>query len=144
MDVSKNKSEIKDGKLTIDPLLVTNEQIDDYRLQYPKSQDPGKIFTNELVSIYEEVFEKEIEKDPDFLSYPLLKSGEATILNYIDQYKDLSVAERRALFGPSDDPIQILFSNVEPAKFARPFLGEAFKTAPSIYGGLKASSYVGS
>tara|TARA_R100001443_G_scaffold110763_3_gene122924 strand:- start:1 stop:3951 length:3951 start_codon:yes stop_codon:yes gene_type:complete len=144
MDVSKNKSEIKDGKLTIDPLLVTNEQIDDYRLQYPKSQDPGKIFTNELVSIYEKVFEKEIEKDPDFLSYPLLKSGEATIFNYIDQYKDLSVAERRALFGPSDDPIQILFSNVEPATFARPVLGEAFKTAPSIYGGLKASSYVGS
>ena len=74
MDVSKNKSEIKDGKLTIDPLLVTNEQIDDYRLQYPKSQDPGKIFTNELVSIYEKVFEKEIEKAPDFLSYPLLLS----------------------------------------------------------------------
>ena len=26
----------------------------------------------------------EIEKDPNFLSYPLLKSGEATILNYIE------------------------------------------------------------
>ena len=122
MDVSKNKSEIKDGKLTIDPLLVSNEQIDEYRLQFSKDrpdQDPGKIFTQELVSIFQEVFKDEIEKDPNFLSYPLLKSGEATILNYIDQYKDLSVPKRRALFGPSDDAIQILFSNAEPANFAR-------------------------
>jgi hypothetical protein len=124
--------------LVIDPVIVTPEVIDDFRLNF---DNPGESFARDLVATFQGDFSSQIEQDPNFLTYEGLRNGTAGILNFLPSTRDVTNPRQRA---QTDDQIAILFSNAEAAPFARPFLTELAKSAPATYAGVKATGAVGS
>jgi len=124
------------SQITIDPVIVSNEVIEDFRKNF---NNPGQAFAQDLVRTFQNDYAEQIRNDPAFLTYEGLKNGTATFLNSLPSKAGLSPAER----GMTDDDIAILFSNAEPASFARPFFGEMAKSAPATYAGFRAMGFVG-
>jgi hypothetical protein len=124
--------------ITIDPVIVTPEVIDDFRLNF---DNPGESFARDLVATFQGDFSSQIEQDPNFLTYEGLRNGTAGILNFLPSTRDVTNPRQRA---QTDDQIAILFSNAEAAPFARPFLTELAKSAPATYAGVKTTGAVGS
>lgn len=123
--------------ITIDPVILTPEVIDDFRLNF---DNPGEAFARDLVATFQGDFADRIEEDPNFLTYEGLKSGTAGILDFLPSTQGVTNPARRAL---TDDQIAILFSNAEEAPFARPFFGEAAKSAPATAAALQTMRVVG-
>lgn len=124
--------------LVIDSVIVTPEVIDDFRLNF---DNPGEAFARDLVATFQGDFSRQIEQDPNFLTYEGLRNGTAGILNFLPSTRNVTNSRQRA---QTDDQIAILFSNAEAAPFARPFLTEMAKTAPVTYAGVKTIGAVGS
>jgi len=124
--------------ITIDPVIVTPEVVDDFRMNF---DNPGEAFARDLVATFQGDFEDRIQQDPNFLTYEGLRNGTAGILNFIPSTRDVKNPVQRAR---TDDQIAIMFSNAEEAPFARPFLTEVAKSAPSTYAGVRAAGLTGS
>ena len=115
----KNTSFVK-----IDPVILTPEVVDNFRLQF---EDPSEALARDLVKTMQVDYAKEMEKDPNFLTYEGLISGTSPFLDRLPSTQDKSPMERAF----TADQAVILFSNAQPASFARPFLSEFFKSGAS-------------
>jgi len=133
-----------DATIGIQPYILRKEEIDNIvRTEAEKGAagNAPKALATDLVNIFSASdFKEEIAQDPNFLSYDLLRSGKANILNFIPAYADKEPIDRQL----TDQDINILFSNAKKADFARPFFTELAKTAPATYVGIKTAGAVGS
>ena len=133
-----------DATIGIQPYILRKEEIDNIvRTEAEKGAagNAPKALATDLVNIFSASdFKEEIAQDPNFLSYDLLRSGKANILNFIPAYADKKPIDRQL----TDQDINILFSNAKEADFARPFFTELAKTAPATYAGIKTAGAVGS
>jgi len=66
-------------------------------------------------------------QDPNFLTYEGLIGGTAPFLDFLPSTKGKTPTERAF----TADQAVVLFSNAQPASFARPFLSEFFKSVPA-------------
>jgi len=112
------------SSIEIDPVILTPEVVDDFRLNF---QNPSEALAKDLVSTMQMDYAEQIEKDPNFLTYEGLIGGTATILDFLPSTKGKSPIERAF----TADQAVVLFSNAEPATFWRPFLGEFAKSVPA-------------
>ena len=124
--------------ITIDPVIVTPEVVDDFVMSF---DNPGETFARDLVATFQGDFADRIEQDPNFLTYEGLRNGTAGILNFIPSTRGLTNPRERAR---TDDQIAIMFSNAEEAPFARPFFSEMAKSAPSTYALVRTTGLTGS
>lgn len=110
--------------IKIDSVILTPEVVDDFRLNY---ENPAEALGKDLVRTMQVDFADRIEKDPNFLTWDGITRGTATILDFIPSTAGKTPAERAL----SPDQAVVLFSNAEPATFARPFLSEFAKSVPA-------------
>ena len=133
-----------DATIGIQPYILRQEEVDQIIKAEAAKGDKGnapKELATDLVRVFSASdFKEEIEQDPNFLSYDLLRTGKAKILDYIPAYAGKKPVDRQL----TDQDINILFSNVKEADFARPFFTEFAKSAPSTYAGVKTAGIVGS
>ena len=108
----------------IDPVILTPEVVDQFRLNF---DDPSEALARDLVSTMQMDYPEQMAQDPNFLTYEGLISGTAPFLDFLSSTKGKSPTERAF----TADQAVVLFSNAEPASFARPFLSEFFKSAPA-------------
>ena len=108
----------------IDPVILTPEVVDQFRLNF---DDPSEALARDLVSTMQMDYADQMEKDPNFLTYEGLIGGTAPFLEFLPSTKGKSPTERAF----TADQAVVLFSNAQPASFARPFLSEFFKSVPA-------------
>jgi hypothetical protein len=108
----------------IDPVILTPEVVDQFRLNF---EDPSEALARDLVSTMQMDYADQMEKDPNFLTYEGLIGGTAPFLEFLPSTKGKSPTERAF----TADQAVVLFSNAQPASFARPFLSEFFKSVPA-------------
>ena len=137
--------------ITIDKVQLTPEVIDDFRLNF--KEEASAALAKDLVETFSIDYAKQIEEDPEFFSYDLLKSGKAKFFDRLSpEYtmnvngkqkpiRDMLPAERAVRF-QNDDAISALFTNADIGSLPRAYFGELFKTAPSVYAGTKAAQAV--
>ena len=133
-----------DATIGIQPYILRQEEVDQIIKAEAAKGDKGnapKELATDLVRVFSASdFKEEIEQDPNFLSYDLLRTGKAKILDYIPAYAGKKPVDRQL----TDQDINILFSNAKEADFARPFFTELAKSAPATYAGIKTAGIVGS
>ena len=98
----------------IDPVILTPEVVDHFRLNF---EDPSEALARDLVSTMQMDYADQMEKDPNFLTYEGLIGGTAPFLEFLPSTKGKSPTERAF----TADQAVVLFSNAQPASFARPF-----------------------
>ena len=108
----------------IDPVILTPEVVDQFRLNF---DDPSDALARDLVQTMQVDYADKIEKDPNYITIEGLMSGNATILDDLPSTRGKSSVERAL----SPDQIIVLFSNAKPATFLRPFLSEFAKSVPA-------------
>jgi hypothetical protein len=108
----------------IDPVILTPEAVDQFRLNF---EDPSEALARDLVSTMQMDYPDQMKKDPNFLTYEGLIGGTAPFLEFLPSTKGKSPHERAF----TADQAVVLFSNAQPASFARPFLSEFFKSVPA-------------
>ena len=133
-----------DATIGIQPYILRQEDVDKIiKTEATKGEkgDAPRALATDLVNVFSASdFKEEIQQDPNFLSYELLRSGKAKILDYIPAYAGKKPVDRQL----TDQDINILFSNAKQADFARPFFTELAKSAPATYAGVKTAGIVGS
>jgi hypothetical protein len=133
-----------DATIGIQPYILRQEDVDKIiKTEATKGEkgDAPRALATDLVNVFSASdFKEEIQQDPNFLSYELLRSGKAKILDYIPAYAGKKPVDRQL----TDQDINILFSNAKEADFARPFFTELAKSAPATYAGVKTAGIVGS
>ena len=133
-----------DATIGIQPYILRQEEVDQIIKAEAAKGEKGNApreLAMDLVRVFSASdFKEEIEQDPNFLSYELLRSGKAKILDFIPAYAGKKPVDRQL----TDQDINILFSNVKEADFARPFFTELAKSAPATYAGVKTAGIVGS
>jgi len=133
-----------DATIGIQPYILRQEDVDKIIKAEATKGEKGnapKALATDLVNVFSASdFKEEIQQDPNFLSYELLRSGKAKILDYIPAYAGKKPVDRQL----TDQDINILFSNVKEAEFARPFFTELAKSAPATAAGVKTAAIVGS
>ena len=133
-----------DATIGIQPYILRQEEVDQIIKAEAAKGEKGNApreLAIDLVRVFSASdFKEEIEQDPNFLSYELLRSGKAKILDFIPAYAGKKPVDRQL----TDQDINILFSNVKEADFARPFFTELAKSAPATYAGVKTAGIVGS
>ena len=108
----------------IDPVILTPEVVDQFRLNF---DDPSEALARDLVSTMQMDYADQMAQDPNFLTYEGLIGGTAPFLDFLPSTKDKTPTERAF----TADQAVVLFSNAQPASFARPFLSEFFKSVPA-------------
>ena len=116
--------EVVESPFSIKSVILTPEVVDDFRTNY---NNPSEALAKDLVRTMQVDYADRIKKDPNFLTYEGLINGTAGIFDFLESTKGKTKAQRRY----SNDQIAILFSNAEPATFARPFLSEFAKSVPA-------------
>ena len=133
-----------DATIGIQPYILRQEDVDKIiKSEAAKGEkgDAPRALATDLVNVFSASdFKEEIQQDPNFLSYELLRSGKAKILDFIPAYAGKKPVDRQL----TDQDINILFSNVKEADFAQPFFTELAKSAPATYAGVKTAGIVGS
>ena len=128
-----------DATIGIQPYILRQEEVEE--ILKKEGTNAPKELAIDLIRVFSASdFKEEIEQDPNFLSYDLLRSGKAKILDFIPAYAGKAPVDRQL----SDQDINILFSNAKEATFARPFFTELAKTAPATFAGIKTAGTVGS
>jgi hypothetical protein len=134
--------------LTINKVELKPEIIDDFRLNF--GQEASDYLAKDLVNTFSVDFADQIQEDPNFFNYDLIKSGKATFFDQLSpQYtmevngeqkpiRDMLPAERAVRF-QNPDAISALLSNAEIGSLPGAFFSEFFKTAPSVAAGTKAA-----
>ena len=112
------------SQVKIDPVILTPEVVDNFRLNY---EDPSEALARDLVSTMQMDYADQMAQDPNFLTYEGLIGGTAPFLDFLPSTKDKTPTERAF----TADQAVVLFSNAQPASFARPFLSEFFKSIPA-------------
>jgi hypothetical protein len=112
------------SQIKIDPVILTPEVVDNFRLNF---QDPSEALARDLVATMQVDYKEQMEKDPNFLTYEGLIGGTAPFLEFLPSTKGKTPTERAF----TADQAVVLFSNAQPASFARPFLSEFFKSVPA-------------
>ena len=107
-----------DATIGIQPYILRQEEVDQIIKAEAAKGEKGnapKALATDLVNVFSASdFKEEIEQDPNFLSYELLRSGKAKILDFIPAYAGKKPVDRQL----TDQDINILFSNVKEADFA--------------------------
>lgn len=134
--------------IEINKIQLTPEVIDDFRLNF--GEDASSALAKDVVGTFTQDFATQIADDPNFFSYDLLRSGEATFFDQLSpQYtmeldgeqvpiRDMLPAQRKVRF-QDPDAISALLTNAEVGSLPGAFLSEFFKTAPSVAAGTKAA-----
>ena len=117
-------AEEKETGIKINPVILTPEVVDQFRLNY---KDPSEALARDIVETMKVDYSEQIAEDPNFLSYEGLASGTAPFLDFLPSTKGKAANERRY----SADQQIVLFSNAQPATFMRPFLSEFAKSVPA-------------
>jgi len=148
---SKQVEEIPENILksvNIDEVDLSPEVIDDFRLNF--GDEASEALAQDLTKTFEVDYAAQIEEDPNFFSYDLLKSGKATFFDQLPPsytmelngqetpIRDMLPAERAVRFN-NPDAISALLSNADIGSLPRAFFGELFKAAPSTYAGTQAA-----
>ncbi len=116
--------ETKQEGIKIDPVILTPEVVDEFRLNFT---DPSEALARDLVKTMQVDYAEQMAEDPNFLTYEGLAAGTAPFLDFLPSTKGKPANERRY----SADQQVVLFSNAQPATFMRPFLSEFVKSAPA-------------
>ena len=112
------------SQVKIDPVILTPEVVDNFRLNF---KDPSEALARDLVSTMQMDYADQMQADPNFLTYEGLIGGTAPFLDLLPSKRDKTPIERAF----TADEAVILFSNAQPATFARPFLSEFSKSVPA-------------
>ena len=116
--------ETKEEGIKIDPVILTPEVVDQFRLGY---KDPSEALARDLVKTMQVDYAEQMAENPEFLTYEGLLAGTAPFLDFLPSAQGKSPNERRY----SADQQIVLFSNAQPATFMRPFLSEFAKSVPA-------------
>jgi hypothetical protein len=134
--------------IEINKVQLSPEVIDDFRLNF--GTDASDALAKDVVGTFTQDFATQIADDPNFFSYDLLRSGEATFFDQLSpQYtmeldgeqipiRDMLPAQRKVRF-QDPDAISSLLTNAEVGSLPGAFLSEFFKSAPSVAAGTKAA-----
>ena len=108
----------------IDPVILTPEVVDNFRLNY---DDPSEALARDLVASMQMDYPDQMAQDPNFLTYEGLIGGTAPFLDFLPSTKGKTPTKRTF----TADQAVVLFSNAQPASFARPLFSEFFKSVPA-------------
>jgi hypothetical protein len=134
--------------IEINKVQLNPEVIDDFRLNF--GEDASSALAKDVVGTFTQDFATQIADDPNFFSYDLLQSGEATFFDQLSpQYtmeldgeqvpiRDMLPAQRKVRF-QDPDAISSLLTNAEVGSLPGAFFSEFFKAAPSVAAGTKAA-----
>jgi len=128
--------EVVESPFSISSVILTPEVVDDFRNNY---NNPSEALAKDLVRTMQVDYADRIKEDPNFLTYEGLINGTAGIFDFLESTKGKTKAQRRY----SNDQIAILFSNAEPATFARPFLSEFAKSVPATEAMMATARFAG-
>ena len=74
-----------DATIGIQPYILRQEEVEE--ILKKEGTNAPKVLATDLVKVFSASdFKEEIEQDPNFLSYDLLRSGKAKILDFIPAY----------------------------------------------------------
>ncbi len=108
----------------INSVILTPEVVDDFRKNF---DNPSEALARDLVTTMQMDYPEQMAADPNFLTYEGLIGGTAPFLDLLPSTKGKNKVGKQK----TDDEIIILFSNAQPATFARPFLSEFAKSVPA-------------
>jgi len=110
--------------IKIDSVILTPEVVEDFRKNF---DNPSEALARDLVTTMQMDYAEQMAADPNFLTYEGLIGGTAPFLDLLPSTQGKSTTEKQK----TADEIVVLFSNAQPATFARPFLSEFAKSVPA-------------
>jgi hypothetical protein len=110
--------------VSIDSVILSPEVVDDFRKNF---KNPSEALARDLVRTMQLDYPEQMAADPNFLTYEGLIGGTAPFLDLLPSTRGKNKVEKQK----TADEIIILFSNAQPATFARPFLSEFAKSVPA-------------